>query len=48
MDVQLETNAVLPPAIQNRRPAGQRDRRKEKSPVSAEDLIPDMSKPTKI
>jgi hypothetical protein len=29
MDVQLDANAVLHPVIQNRRPAGPRDRRKK-------------------
>jgi hypothetical protein len=34
---------ILHPVIQNRRPAGPRDRIKGKSPVSAEDRIPDKS-----
>jgi hypothetical protein len=45
MDVQPDANAVLHPVIQNRRPAGPRDRRKEKSPVTAEDRITEISNP---
>jgi hypothetical protein len=43
MDIQLDANAVLPPVLQNRKPAAPRDRRNEKSPFTAEDRIPDMS-----
>jgi hypothetical protein len=48
IEVQLDANAVLYPAIENRRTVGPRARRKEKSLVSAEDRIPDMSNPMNI